>query len=409
MRAMTVEHARRGRSATQTAPGAGRRRDLHDQVRGQPGHRRPGRHARAAATEQEHAGHYLHITTTVTSKIVGKTIKPVKIDSLVPPTRRLEQQAHGTLGVKVVDRNGVGVTGVAVSPDVSPAFAPTSSATDATGCAVFQDIPIGTYTIRLERRATSTPRATRSRRSRARRSAQKVVTSRRSPTTSRRVDVDVDGHTPTSAGAATPRSARGRRESRPSTPSASSLLRTSRHASRRPGHGDQPVPVQGLLRVLHRQLRRTQRPRRRVAASPNYFNTNNAPRSRPRRPDAWPAAASGRPSASRRSTSASLATRTRRSRCYAQACASLLPARPTPARSRRHDDGAEGLAEPGRDVGHPAQRDRPVGRPQTATTFDPGMPFGTYDICVRDTAPNPTSIQTFVLQQHGRRTGRPPR
>ena len=29
-------------------------------------------------------------------------------------------------------------------------------------------------------------------------------------------------------------------------------------------------------------------------------------------------------------------------------------------------------------------------------TFDPGMPFGTYEICVQDTAPNPDQYQTFT-------------
>ena len=56
------------------------------------------------------------------------------------------------------------------------------------------------------------------------------------------------------------------------------------------------------------------------------------------------------------------------------------------------------LAEPGRDMGRPAQRDRPVGRPQRHRQhpFDPGMPYGTYDICVQDTRPSPDQYQTFT-------------
>ena len=35
-----------------------------------------------------------------------------------------------------------------------------------------------------------------------------------------------------------------------------------------------------------------------------------------------------------------------------------------------------------------------------STTFDPGMPYGSYDLCVRDTAPNPDQYQTFVYHNN---------
>ena len=58
-----------------------------------------------------------------TSKIVGKQMKPVTVDSLVAPTTEWAEN-HGTLAVKVVDRtNTKGVAGIAVTA-TSPGFTP---------------------------------------------------------------------------------------------------------------------------------------------------------------------------------------------------------------------------------------------------------------------------------------------
>ncbi len=93
---------------------------------------------------------YMHITSTVTSSIVGQSIKAVRIDSLVAPSVAYSS-THGTLGVKVVDRNGIGVPGIVVSPSMtSPSsYAPATLATDSQGCALFRTIPIGTYAISI--------------------------------------------------------------------------------------------------------------------------------------------------------------------------------------------------------------------------------------------------------------------
>ncbi len=91
---------------------------------------------------------YVHITTTVTSSIVGKRIKPITIDSLVAPTTKWAE-GHGTLGVKVVDRSASkGVPDIVVRA-ASTAYTPTAETTDANGCVVFDSVPIGTYTITL--------------------------------------------------------------------------------------------------------------------------------------------------------------------------------------------------------------------------------------------------------------------
>src|SRR4051812_44009684 len=92
---------------------------------------------------------YIHITSTVTSSIVGRTIAPVKLDSLVAPSVAYAN-SHGTLGVKVVNRNGVGIPGITVMPSMSaPPSAPPAAVTDPQGCALFRNIDSGVYAIRL--------------------------------------------------------------------------------------------------------------------------------------------------------------------------------------------------------------------------------------------------------------------
>jgi type II secretory pathway pseudopilin PulG len=90
---------------------------------------------------------YLQIKTTVTSKVVGERIPAVTVDSLVAPTTKWAE-GHGTLGVKVVDRTGTGISGITVAP-TSAAFSPTAQATNAQGCVLWKSVPIGTYTITL--------------------------------------------------------------------------------------------------------------------------------------------------------------------------------------------------------------------------------------------------------------------
>jgi type II secretory pathway pseudopilin PulG len=89
---------------------------------------------------------YLHIITTVKSAIVGTQVPPVVVDSLVAPTTEWAE-GHGSLGLKVVDRSETkGVPNVTVSA-VSPGFTAASVVTDKDGCAVFKSIPQGAYTL----------------------------------------------------------------------------------------------------------------------------------------------------------------------------------------------------------------------------------------------------------------------
>jgi type II secretory pathway pseudopilin PulG len=94
---------------------------------------------------------YLHVTTTVTSAYVGRNVDPVRINSIVAPSLEYSS-THGILGVKVVDRNGVGVPNVPVSiASTSPAFSAGPQNTDPDGCVIFRQVPVATYTIKVDK------------------------------------------------------------------------------------------------------------------------------------------------------------------------------------------------------------------------------------------------------------------
>jgi type II secretory pathway pseudopilin PulG len=90
---------------------------------------------------------YLQITSTVTSKNVGTNIPPVVIKSLSAPSVAFSS-TRGSLAVQVNNRDGIGVSNLMVNID-----GPSSDnvATNESGCAVFQFIPIGNYDITLNR------------------------------------------------------------------------------------------------------------------------------------------------------------------------------------------------------------------------------------------------------------------
>lgn len=89
---------------------------------------------------------YFHITTTVTSAIAGTKIPAIKIDSLVSPSVAYAQ-AHGTIGAKIVDRNGNGLQGITVSGTGPTAL--TAQKTDQNGCVLWRSVAVGAYTIML--------------------------------------------------------------------------------------------------------------------------------------------------------------------------------------------------------------------------------------------------------------------
>ena len=111
---------------------------ITDDVGGSPG---------CGVGSAENQVEYLQIKTTVTSTVVGSRIPAVTVDSLVAPTTKWAE-GHGTLGVKVADRNGTGIANITVTP-TSPGFSPTAQATNAQGCVLWKSVPVGTYTITL--------------------------------------------------------------------------------------------------------------------------------------------------------------------------------------------------------------------------------------------------------------------
>ena len=103
----------------------------------------------ASCTSDKRDADYLHITTTVTSSIVGTRVKAVQLDSLIAPDIQYST-THGTLGVLLTDRTGsplvnklVSITGTTAGTDSG------TGQTNTAGCALFQNIGAGTYTITL--------------------------------------------------------------------------------------------------------------------------------------------------------------------------------------------------------------------------------------------------------------------
>ena len=101
----------------------------------------------ATCTSNGGAADYLKITSTVTP-VVASSLKPVAITSTVTPAPG-SFSGKGSLAIKVVDRNGIGVAAVPVNvtgPATAAAF------TDATGCAFFGYLPAGTtYQVELNK------------------------------------------------------------------------------------------------------------------------------------------------------------------------------------------------------------------------------------------------------------------
>jgi Tfp pilus assembly protein PilV len=92
---------------------------------------------------------YLKITSTVTSKVVGgNDIRPVAISSLVAPPVGAFGANQGTLAVKVTDSRDQPVVGQLVNITGGAGL---SDVTNQAGCAVFGYIPVGAYHVLLNR------------------------------------------------------------------------------------------------------------------------------------------------------------------------------------------------------------------------------------------------------------------
>jgi type II secretory pathway pseudopilin PulG len=88
---------------------------------------------------------YLQVSTVVTSTIVGKKVKPVAVSSLVaPPVSR----AKGTVAVQVTDRLNQPIPLFAVTATAASGGTFTET-TNELGCAIFLNVPVDSYTIHL--------------------------------------------------------------------------------------------------------------------------------------------------------------------------------------------------------------------------------------------------------------------
>jgi type II secretory pathway pseudopilin PulG len=93
---------------------------------------------------------YLRIRTSVTSSSVGKRTAPVKIDSLMAPPIGAVGTNQGTLAVQINNRDGIGVAGIVVKITNLAGTLTLTETTNAVGCAVFAYIPIGGYDVNVK-------------------------------------------------------------------------------------------------------------------------------------------------------------------------------------------------------------------------------------------------------------------
>jgi hypothetical protein len=102
--------------------------------------------ATQSCTNDSSQASYLKITSTVTSSVVGTATKPLTLSSIVAPPVGAFAANQGTLAVKVVDSRDQPVVGMNVSITGSRNL---QDATNSSGCAVFAYIPASTYHILL--------------------------------------------------------------------------------------------------------------------------------------------------------------------------------------------------------------------------------------------------------------------
>jgi type II secretory pathway pseudopilin PulG len=105
----------------------------------------------ACGTSSQKQSEYLRIVSTVTSNMVGagKRIPPVRIESMVAPSI-VYGPDHGTLAVRVGDRNNNGVSGITVNAKNDAGTSLTPETTNAQGCALFRRVNVGGYTISVD-------------------------------------------------------------------------------------------------------------------------------------------------------------------------------------------------------------------------------------------------------------------
>jgi type II secretory pathway pseudopilin PulG len=92
---------------------------------------------------------YLRISSTVTSAIVGKEIKPVVQRSLVAPPVGTFRGGLGSLVVKVTGKGTLPITNLPVT--IVGGATTVTDDTNSYGCAVFRYVPVGSYAVSYSR------------------------------------------------------------------------------------------------------------------------------------------------------------------------------------------------------------------------------------------------------------------
>jgi Tfp pilus assembly protein PilE len=101
----------------------------------------------ASCTSDANLEDYLRITSKVTSAIVGDAIKPVVQRSLVAPPVGTFRQGLGSLVVRVSGKGTLPIQNLPVTIQKGSGT-PITRNTNSFGCAVFRYVPIGSYSVR---------------------------------------------------------------------------------------------------------------------------------------------------------------------------------------------------------------------------------------------------------------------
>jgi Tfp pilus assembly protein PilV len=92
---------------------------------------------------------FIRLRSTATSKAFGSTTASARIDSLMTPPIGSTGGNNGTLSVQVLDRDNQPVTGIGVTVNGQNAGFSGTKSTNAKGCAVFAYVPADTYDIAM--------------------------------------------------------------------------------------------------------------------------------------------------------------------------------------------------------------------------------------------------------------------
>ena len=193
------------------------------------------------------------------------------IDSLVAPSTEYSS-THGMLGIKVVNRNGVAVPAPRSTRRAPGPRCPRRGTTDANGCVIFQQLPVATYTITVNKGGyVGTDLApTVDRHAEGDAGTVTFKTIEYDLATTARVTVRTYAAGPVARRCRTPRRPTISLIERQGAPG---CCKTYTNAAPATADVAPAVPVQGTAYgVLHRQVRL--REPRHATATPNYFGSN---------------------------------------------------------------------------------------------------------------------------------------